>query len=67
MNPSSVNGGVLLGLNGVIVKSHGGTDAEGYATAVALAANLANSNYMSEVANGLSRVARQGITAEAVE
>ena len=55
MNPSSVNGGVLLGLNGVVVKSHGGTDAEGFATALDLAANLASSQYMAEVAAGLKR------------
>lgn len=55
MDPSNVNGGVLLGLNGVVVKSHGGTDAEGYATAVALAADLAASRYMEEVAAGLRR------------
>jgi glycerol-3-phosphate acyltransferase PlsX len=55
MDPSNVNGGVLLGLNGVVVKSHGGTDAEGYATAVKLAADLAGSRYMEEVAAGLSR------------
>lgn len=55
MDPSNVNGGVLLGLNGVVVKSHGGTDAEGYATAVKLAADLAASRYMEEVAAGLSR------------
>lgn len=55
MDPSNVNGGVLLGLNGVVVKSHGGTDAEGYATAVNLAADLAASRYMEEVASGLSR------------
>ena len=55
MDPSNVNGGVLLGLNGVVVKSHGGTDADGYATAVKLAADLAASQYMEEVAAGLSR------------
>jgi glycerol-3-phosphate acyltransferase PlsX len=55
MDPSNVNGGVLLGLNGVVVKSHGGTDAEGYATAVSLAADLAGSRYMEEVADGLKR------------
>lgn len=55
MNPSNVNGGVLLGLNGVVVKSHGGTDPEGYATALALAADLAGSRYMDEVAAGLVR------------
>lgn len=57
MNPSNVNGGVLLGLNGVVVKSHGGTDAEGYATAVNLAADLATSQYKDEVLSGLQRVA----------
>jgi glycerol-3-phosphate acyltransferase PlsX len=57
MNPSNVNGGVLLGLNGVVVKSHGGTDPEGYATAINLAADLAVSQYKDEVAAGLARVA----------
>ena len=57
MNPSNVNGGVLLGLNGVVVKSHGGTDAEGYATAINLAADLAVSQYKDEVLGGLQRVA----------
>ncbi|WP_084396166.1 phosphate acyltransferase PlsX [Henriciella aquimarina] len=67
LNPSSVNGGVLLGLNGVVVKSHGGTDAEGYATAVKLAADLAKSHYMEEIASGLKRVSQLGIAPEAVE
>ena len=67
MNPSSVNGGVLLGLNGVVVKSHGGTDPEGYATAIGLAANLAQSNYMQEVASALSRVSKQVIETESVD
>jgi phosphate acyltransferase len=34
MDPSKSNCGVLLGLNGIVVKSHGGTDAEGFAYAV---------------------------------
>ncbi len=34
MDPRKVNGGVFLGLNGIVVKSHGGTDAEGFAAAV---------------------------------
>ncbi|MEM6652734.1 MAG: phosphate acyltransferase PlsX [Pseudomonadota bacterium] len=67
MDPSNVNGGVLLGLNGVVVKSHGGTDAEGYATAVALAADLASSRYMEEVAAGLSRDRTEVSISEASE
>jgi len=34
LDPKKSNGGVLLGLNGVVVKSHGGADAEGFAYAV---------------------------------
>jgi glycerol-3-phosphate acyltransferase PlsX len=34
LDPSKSNGGMLLGLNGVVVKSHGGTSAEGFAYAV---------------------------------
>src|SRR6266566_9658713 len=33
MDPRKVNGGVFLGLNGIVIKSHGGTDAEGFASA----------------------------------
>src|SRR5690606_26537737 len=36
-----VNGGVLLGLNGVVVKSHGGTDDEGFAAAVEVGYDMA--------------------------
>ncbi|MDJ0920018.1 MAG: phosphate acyltransferase PlsX [Henriciella sp.] len=59
MNPSNVNGGVLLGINGVVVKSHGGTDPEGYATALGLAADLAASNFRDEIASGLVRANRE--------
>ena len=34
MDPGKSNGGVLLGLNGIVVKSHGGADGEGFAYAV---------------------------------
>ncbi len=34
MDPRKVNGGVFLGLNGIVIKSHGGTDAEGFAAAI---------------------------------
>lgn len=34
MDPRRGNGGVLLGLNGIVIKSHGGTDALGFASAM---------------------------------
>ncbi len=64
MDPSNVNGGVLLGLNGVSVKSHGGTDVKGFATALGLAADLALSHYMDEVAASLARIRRGSAASE---
>ena len=34
LDPSRVNGGVLLGLNGIVIKSHGGADSRGFASAL---------------------------------
>lgn len=59
MDPANVNGGVLLGLNGISVKSHGGTDAKGFATALRLAADLTGSRYMDEVEANLARIRGQ--------
>ncbi|KCZ55423.1 hypothetical protein HY29_11915 [Hyphomonas beringensis] len=64
MDPSNVNGGVLLGLGGVSVKSHGGTDGRGFARACQLAADLATSHYRDEVATNLSKIRQKGIAAE---
>lgn len=36
-NPSLYNGGMLVGLNGIVIKSHGSADAEGFANAIAVA------------------------------
>lgn len=57
LDPSSVNGGPLLGLNGIVVKSHGGADARGFANAVAVAADLAQSDFSSEIDRNLKRLA----------
>ena len=40
LDPRHHNGGVLLGLNGVSVKSHGSMDDVGFATAIGLAADM---------------------------
>ena len=50
IDPSSNNGGVFLGVNGVVVKSHGGADARGVASAVNMAASLAARPFRDEVA-----------------
>jgi len=56
MDPSTVNGAVFLGLNGVVVKSHGGTSGKGFAAAIDVAARLAKSHYREEIARNLARL-----------
>lgn len=40
IDPRSHNGGMFIGLNGIVVKSHGGTDEVGYANAIEVTRNL---------------------------
>jgi phosphate acyltransferase len=49
MDPRKVNGGVFLGLNGVVVKSHGGTDAEGFAAAIAVARDMVRNGLLKKI------------------
>jgi glycerol-3-phosphate acyltransferase PlsX len=56
IDPSAVNGGPLLGLNGVVVKSHGGADSKGFANAIRIAADLAASDYMAEIGRNMNRL-----------
>ena len=57
LDPSAINGGPFLGLNGVVVKSHGGTDAAGFANAIRLAASLARSDFIAEIDRKLAHSA----------
>jgi glycerol-3-phosphate acyltransferase PlsX len=50
MDPRKVNGGVFLGLNGMVIKSHGGTDAEGFASAIELAREMARNDLVRMIA-----------------
>jgi len=50
IDPRRVNGGVFLGLNGTVVKSHGSADPTGLAAAVKLAYDLAQSGFSEKLA-----------------
>lgn len=50
MDPRAVNGGVFLGLNGTVVKSHGSADATGVAAALGLAVRLARAGFLARLA-----------------
>ncbi|MCT8973047.1 phosphate acyltransferase PlsX [Microbaculum marinisediminis] len=58
MDPRKSNGGVFLGLNGMVIKSHGGTDAEGYSAAVALGYHLSRNGLMKKIEDGLGHYDR---------
>ncbi len=50
IDPRNVNGGVFLGLNGTVVKSHGSADATGVSSAIKLAFRLAESRFTERLA-----------------
>jgi glycerol-3-phosphate acyltransferase PlsX len=55
LDPSKSNGSVLLGLNGIVVKSHGGTDAEGFAYAVDVGYEMVRYDLLTKINQMLNR------------
>jgi glycerol-3-phosphate acyltransferase PlsX len=55
MDPRRYNGAMFLGLQGVCVKSHGGTDAEGFANAIGVAHDLVARGFNARIAEELAR------------
>jgi phosphate acyltransferase len=53
MDPRKVNGGVFLGLNGIVIKSHGGSDAEGTAAAIDVAHAMATARLREKIEKDL--------------
>ncbi len=49
IDPRKYNGAVLLGLNGIVVKSHGGTDAFGFSNAIGVAVSLIENSYIDGI------------------
>ena len=45
LDPRVYNGAMFVGLNGVVVKSHGGTDATGFASAIGVAVDMVKGRY----------------------
>jgi glycerol-3-phosphate acyltransferase PlsX len=68
LDPKKSNGGVLLGLNGVVVKSHGGMDAEGFAYAVDVGYEMVHYDLLTKINQMLNREggALAAVPAEAV-
>ncbi len=58
MDPRRYNGAVFLGLNGIAVKSHGGTDALGFANAIDVAINLVGHGFIPDVSSAIEKADR---------
>jgi glycerol-3-phosphate acyltransferase PlsX len=55
LDPSKSNGSVVLGLNGIVVKSHGGTDAEGFAYAIDVGYEMVRFDLLTKINQMLNR------------
>ncbi|VAW04345.1 Phosphate:acyl-ACP acyltransferase PlsX (EC 2.3.1.n2) [hydrothermal vent metagenome] len=56
LDPNNHNGAVFLGLNGVVVKSHGSADEKGVANAVEVAARLVEDSILERISEDISKV-----------
>ncbi len=55
-DPRRYNGAMFLGLQGLCVKSHGGTDATGFANAITVAADMVQHDFNTKIREDLSRM-----------
>jgi len=55
MDPRKANGGVFLGLNGVVIKSHGGADAEGTAAAIDMGYDMVRYKLLAKIGQSMER------------
>ena len=58
LEPGRHNGALFLGLNGLVVKSHGGTDAGGFATAIDTAIDMARDKLCDRIASDMKEFSR---------
>ena len=56
MDPRKYNGAVFLGLNGIAVKSHGGTDSFGFANAIGVAVDMVRDDFISNLKNKINKI-----------
>ncbi len=55
MDPRRVNGGVFLGLDGIVIKSHGGTDPLGFAAAIELGYDMVKHELKGKISESLTQ------------
>jgi glycerol-3-phosphate acyltransferase PlsX len=65
MDPRKANGGVFLGLNGIVIKSHGGADAEGFAAAIDMGYDMVRYELLAKIGETMARDLRATAKARA--
>jgi glycerol-3-phosphate acyltransferase PlsX len=55
MDPQKTNGGTFLGLNGIVIKSHGSADAEGFASAIDLGYDMVRYELLAKIGESMAR------------
>ncbi len=66
LDPRKSNGGVFVGLNGVVIKSHGGTDAEGFAAAIDMGYDMVRYELLAKIGEMIHRHVQDAATSKAV-
>lgn len=56
VDPRRYNGAILMGLNGICVKSHGGTDSFGFANAIGVAVNMVQNDAMERMRQDIAQL-----------
>lgn len=63
LDPNNHNGGVFLGLNGLVVKSHGGANALGVGNAIGVAERMVRANLMRRITDDLGEIGTRDLKA----
>jgi glycerol-3-phosphate acyltransferase PlsX len=67
LDPNNHNGAVFLGLNGLVVKSHGGANAKGVANAIRVAASMVRNDITRKIGDDIDNFRAHAFAGEAAE
>ena len=54
IDPRNYNGGILIGVNGVVIKSHGNADSHAFANAIEFGIKCIQSDWLSKIKENVS-------------
>lgn len=66
LDPRRYNGAILVGLNGIVVKSHGGTDAFGFSHAIGVSVDMAANDFIGRIRGDFARLQSEWTAASQV-